>query len=380
MSQFNKATKVLGIIFSLVYLNVGFSAGERVSLMTYNLENLFDTIHDKGKEDWTYLPLSYKRSHPEVIQYCKSLKNKYYRKTCLKLDWSQETFRKKVEQLSKVIRSFDNGKGPDILVVQEVENLNALTQLKNIGLAGMGYQTVVVLEGPDKRGIDVGLISRFPLAEPPKIHIVDLSEVDPSEGYFSKKTRGILEVTLQIGESKVTVFGNHWSSQGNIDQARMVAAKTLYKAVLSQKNHPVIATGDFNTLPDDSPHGINEYLLDDARAVSFLDSEKERVGEGQWPHLPAGSHWYRGHWNSLDRIFVLKSAVDRREQCQIKNCLEVDWSSFDFYRPEFILRTLTIYNPDEREEVTYDNVPWRFDPKTGEGYSDHAPVVVKFQL
>ena len=44
-----------------------------ISVMTYNLENLFDTLHDKGKEDWTYLPLAVKKSSQVVQDYCRSL-------------------------------------------------------------------------------------------------------------------------------------------------------------------------------------------------------------------------------------------------------------------------------------------------------------------
>ena len=42
----------------------------RVSLMTYNVENLFDTVHDEGKDDYAYLPLSVKQAHPEYLATC----------------------------------------------------------------------------------------------------------------------------------------------------------------------------------------------------------------------------------------------------------------------------------------------------------------------
>ena len=42
----------------------------RVSLMTWNVENLFDTEHDAGKQDFAYLPLSVKRAHPEYLASC----------------------------------------------------------------------------------------------------------------------------------------------------------------------------------------------------------------------------------------------------------------------------------------------------------------------
>ena len=30
--------------------------GERIKVMTFNVENLFDTMHDEGKNDYEYLP------------------------------------------------------------------------------------------------------------------------------------------------------------------------------------------------------------------------------------------------------------------------------------------------------------------------------------
>src|SRR5690606_36364286 len=68
--------KITSIIFCsmLLFAQVSTQAREtsEVSVMAYNLENLFDTSHDEGKEDWTYLPLAFKCSSKQVQKYCQA--------------------------------------------------------------------------------------------------------------------------------------------------------------------------------------------------------------------------------------------------------------------------------------------------------------------
>ncbi|MBP3935471.1 MAG: hypothetical protein J6D44_16620, partial [Pseudomonas sp.] len=60
----------------------------RVSLMTWNVENLFDTEHDAGKDDFAYLPLSVKRAHPEYLASCTKIEVPAWRKECEENDWT----------------------------------------------------------------------------------------------------------------------------------------------------------------------------------------------------------------------------------------------------------------------------------------------------
>ena len=96
--------------------------------MAYNLENLFDEVND-GIRNETIIA-------PKILS-------------------------SKLVQISKGILQIQN-KGPDILIVSEVENLRVLKKL-NEQLKTAKYQTVELLDGDDERGIDVGIMSRFPL-------------------------------------------------------------------------------------------------------------------------------------------------------------------------------------------------------------------------
>ncbi len=103
------------------------------SVAFYNLENLFDTIHDAGKNDYEYLPDAPKR-------------------------WNTEKYVSKLKNLSKVISELSRDKvpeGPAVIGVAEAENRRVLDDLVGQpALASTGYR-VVHYEGPDKRGLIV---------------------------------------------------------------------------------------------------------------------------------------------------------------------------------------------------------------------------------
>jgi len=376
------------LTMAILFSSVGFTEETQekiISLMTYNTENLFDTEHDEGKTDYTYLPLAVKKASPKIMKYCKSMSNSYYRRDCLTMDWNQETLDRKINQIAKVILSYDNGNGPDIIVLEEVENINALRQLKNKGLRGHGYIEAVLIEGPDNRGIDVGIISRFKLDGEAKLNKVDLSVIERGSGRFSPNTRGILQATFKVGKNRLTVFGNHWSSQANIDQARVVAAQTLYEAALKVEDSAVVATGDFNTLEDDNPNGINLFLLNEDQEDSFYDAQdptKDLFSLSTLTGGEEGSHWYRGEWTYLDKIFLLKSTTLRGpgRTCGISRCIRPVWDSFKVHKPHFAVHDLRYIDRQTGQEVVHRGVPLRFDAKTGEGFSDHLPVVIKLKF
>ena len=115
----------------LLSLSVFAGNGPKVfSVMTYNVQNLFDNVHDEGKNDWEFLPLEWKKNSQEAQEYCQGVKNPYYKISCMAKDWNRQILRKKIENLSRVITSYDRGRSADIVVLQEVENINVLKLLR----------------------------------------------------------------------------------------------------------------------------------------------------------------------------------------------------------------------------------------------------------
>lgn len=322
------------------------SASNALTIMTYNVENLYDNIDDPETDDDTYLPLSAKGSASHRSK-CQQALKEHWRKECMEMDWTDEKIERKLKRLADVILQVKDGKGPDILIVQEVENLNILERLRVNHLKDGDYNPAILLEGPDKRGIDVGMISRLPLASRPRLHLVDLTKVAKEEGRPAGTTRGILEARFLLPDGKkLTVFGVHFPSQGSPTSYRKVAIEKLNALKKTRPYYEyVIAAGDFNiTSEEDAREGLFSKKLAEHWYVSHQLGCKDCQG----------THNYRGSWSFLDAILFSKNfkygawLVDK-ESIRIPN--------------------KSIY------QINHWGAPARFDQGVGQkGVSDHWPL------
>lgn len=374
-----------GNVYYLIFLIVTISTTNcfssyrpSFSVMTYNLENLFDSLHDEGTNDYTFLPIQRKSSDPDVRSYCASIRIPHYRKQCFELDWNENVVINKIQNIARAISISDNGRSPDIVIFQEVENINILRKLIQIGLASEGYHELILVEGPDTRGIDVAIISKIPLAGDVKYHEIDLSEAYPAEEKV-KTTRGILEATFKFKGNQFKVFANHWPSQSNIDLTRMIAAKKLLSVINSEKL-PSIVAGDFNTEENDKENPIKLLMVGDDKEFPLIDFEEKFFSEYDDGTFHRGTHFYRGKWSSLDKIFVPKAHFIGKENCKLNvKCLYPIWGTYRVVKFDFMMETEYLTNP-QTQEVKIVEIPKRFDPETGLGLSDHLPVLATFSF
>lgn len=308
-----------------------------ISLMQYNVENLYDTEHDAGTDDYTYLPLKTKRALGDHYHHCQGLGSRSRIERCLNLDWSESLVKQKIKNLSKVINSFS----PSILVLNEVENMKVLKQLADEGL-NQEYSHLVLIPGDDTRGIDNALISKYPV----------LWSRHHSIFHQGKKldTRGILEVALKVQDKTIVIFANHWPSQSNPTTERIAAAQTLQELAENVTADMVLAMGDFNVHDTDTPY---PYLS----MPDFIDIEL-LARANNFPLWP-GTHFDDGHWNSRDKIFWHKSSR-----------LSVNAQNYSIFAAPFL------FERNEKEEL----IPMTFDPKSGQGYSDHLPTTLTISL
>ncbi len=316
-----------------------------LSVMQYNAENFFDTTHDEGKEDWTYLPLVVKNSTPGFSENCHKLSTDFYVRECLSLDWNEARFTKKLLNVAQVIKSFDaTNKGPDIIVLQEIENTNVLNKIVTKGLDKLGYQATALIEGDDERGIDVGVISKYPIVAATRHPLIVNGR--------RMNTRGILEVTINVAGKKVVVFANHWPSQSNPTAERIASAQILASRAKAIQADLIIALGDFNTLSNERPSPF------DALRADFIDADPE--ARKVLPNLNAGTHFYKGEWSSLDHIFIFK-----------KSSIKPDFKTFQIMNRPFMLK---------RDQRSGQMIPNRFNFETAEGFSDHLPLALNFNI
>lgn len=334
--------------------------------MSYNVENLFDAIDDgEYQEDVTFLPLKVKKKWK--TNQC-SDKGGFYRKMCENLDWTQEKYEQKLQKISQVLLEYNDGVGADIIVLEELENKRVIEELWKKYLKIGGYNFPIHFESESYRGIDVGIISRFALKEPPLVHPVDLSDT-PAKHH---PTREIIEARFETKFGELRVAANHWPSQGNSVKARLKAATVLKKiSEEASLNHvPFIATGDFNTLPQEVPNPIANNIAD----IDLKNLKRPLVDLQHflYPNEAVGSYFYHGRWLPLDRFLVSKNLF---EEIGSKDL----FMSFEIFAPSYVLSEEYRVDP-KTGKIKPFFVPKRYNFFTGEGYSDHLPIVMNINV
>lgn len=346
-----------------------------VHVMVYNVENLFDTQHDEGKNDFTYLPKNFpgKKAECEKIDYAR------YRKECLKTDWSQTHLALKISQIEKVIAAYqkDHKVQPALLGLVEVENQNVVAQLAT----KLGYSKFVVSNSPDKRGVDVALLYH----ESSKLKLINSKElVIQGEHFKQRPTRNILEAQFLVGgKYKLFVYVNHWPSLGNPTEARLAAAQTLSERIrlLKEKDSSAhfMAIGDFNTIPENYPHPFHSFIFKDGLMndvhTSFMEDQK--IAWNIKNGFPPGTYFYakKMQWNLLDRIFYDANLKDTKG-------LELQHKSYQIFSKPF-MTTSYIYQQkgDYLAGSQVQNIPKRYQhhlsAPSKQGFSDHFPLVVQ---
>ena len=361
------------------YDYVTVAKSQEIKIMTYNVENLFDTVHDEGKNDYEFLPLSH------------SLKSRCYgpyKRLCLRRDWSPEVLRTKIHQLARVVES--SGSLPDVLGLQEVENIGVLQAFAD----RLGYQGVSLIEGPDQRGIDVAALYKEEKLQLLEQNAYSVSPINP-KGRATRATRDVLELVFKVKQNQrliLAVYVNHWPSQGtpnsgwkrrNAARAMMQAITQLHARYASFDVH-AMAIGDFNTLPEDRPHPFHSVLYA-AHApytmeypVGWYFRKHPQFASARKAHrkMPLGTYYYLRELrhNFLDRIFT-----GRRLHTGPLG-LRVLIESYRIVSPDFASHVAEAKVWSQRKRFT---VPLRYNGKVGtqaEGAADHFPVTVLLRL
>jgi endonuclease/exonuclease/phosphatase family metal-dependent hydrolase len=238
-----RAVKALGAAVGLI-LCCAASAGA-LSLMSWNVENLFDDVRN-GTE--------YREFNPARGQ------------------WNTESFLLRVRVLSEVVRRAVPG-GPDVLLLQEVENENALATLLDQGMKGMGYAWHVLVP---KKGLSatIAIVSRLPITR------VRTWTVRPWKR--GSPVRDILEAQIDAGGHTLYVFNNHWkaktegvkATEASRKDSAAVLAGRIREIQAADPAADIVAAGDLN-------ENVDEYAATGRRAVTALMPAEEEDGAGR---------------------------------------------------------------------------------------------------
>lgn len=323
-----------------------------VSIMTFNVENLFDTRHDPGKNDRTFLPLALKQTE-EHREACGKIEVEHWRNQCLYWDWNEQVLDRKLAVVAAAILQVGDGRGPDILALQEVENLGVLERLRTEYLAAAGYAPAVLIEGHDDRGIDVAFLTRLELAGHAALHQIPFD--DAAEERVAD-TRGILEATFRLpGGALLTGYAVHFPAPFHPTEMRVAAYEFLnrLRAALPD-DRAAFAAGDFNTT---SGENREQSMLERfARPNWIVVHERGNVG------VPGTSYYDRDDsWSFLDMI--LWSPAKHRG--------DAAWS----------LREDSVRVANRTPAQVEAGVrPARFELPGGSGVSDHWPLAADIEL
>ncbi len=240
-------------------------------IVSWNVENLFDTIDDAGFRDEEFLPEGERR-------------------------WSGARYSRKLNDVARVVAAMSDSCGvPDLIGLCEVENDSVLTRLTTRSpLRHFGYDYVIT-HSSDARGIDVALLfqpSRFRLLEQNIINV-------RAQGTQTRTTRDILYVkglvSTNHGADTLHVIVVHLPSKtgGRAgDKLRRQAATTLwdvadsimrnvrYEAAAGSQPR-IVVIGDFNATARDRIFRRCPLLIADDPAA-------------------AGTYCYRGFWQWID--------------------------------------------------------------------------------
>ncbi len=316
---------------------------KRISIMTYNVENLFDTLDDPKKNDETFLPKLNKNK--KIQKKCKQSGRRHWVKECLNTNWTKFKLNVKMKRLASVIKGYKS-LGPDILILEEIENINVLNMFNSKHL---GYKNVILLEGPDKRGIDVAILTRLDSVKKPKLHLQRFKNNSGQKSLSITPTRGILEAFLKLPNNEVLrVFGVHFPSQNSPTEKRKQAIQLLNK-LKSKGNYLSIAGGDFNIIQSES--FLYTKDLSKTWNVSHLIGCKNCKG----------SHYYhrKRTWSFLDALLFSKN---------FSKTWKVD------------IKSINIFNKIDVQNNKYGS-PKKFNMgKNQTGVSDHWPVVGEIYL
>ena len=258
----------------------------------YNLENLFDTFHDEGKNDYQYLPDGENA-------------------------WTDAKYQKKLYNMAHVIAAMkkDNKAWHTVLGVSEVENRHVLEDLVvEPEIAEANYQ-IVHYDGPDRRGVDCALLYRpdkMTVVESESIpftfedaHDIEFSMTPEEQAAF--RTRDILMVHGIIGDEHFAFYVCHLPSRigGKGQDLRARGGQIAYEhSIQMMQKYPgikCVIMGDMNDNPTDDSMNVwmrGKENIKDVGPEDYFSPFLSMYKAGY------STLYYRGEGNIYDCILV----------------------------------------------------------------------------
>jgi endonuclease/exonuclease/phosphatase family metal-dependent hydrolase len=275
----------------------------------------------------------------------------------------------KYDNLARVLAALNNGNGPDILALAEVEpndrtiellrdNLNA--RLKDPKLH---YKDFALKDPKGGRAIATAVLTRLPLLAN-RTHLL------------GRRLR-ILETHIEVQGHELVVIASHWTSRvsDKTGDGRDKYADQIYgdyKAMFTANPKVAfLACGDCNDNPDDDSVLKNLHAVGDRDKVRRSTAAEPflfNLMAKKWDDHEEMTHYYSGRKFVFDQIFVSPAMLGDHGWICVPDSVEIVANE----------HTTITQRSGRRLKI-----PFAFGNKreTGErGCSDHLPVTVRLKV
>ena len=235
-------------------------AQDSLTIISYNVENLFDCQHDTLKNDSSFLP--------DGMHH-----------------WTYYRYQTKLDRIAQVIVNISGWESAEMVGLCEVENERCLRDLC-YRLKRFHYK-FVHYESADKRGIDVAL-----LYDSTKVKILDSKPLRVD--LQGDVTRDILYVEALVGNQDTlhamvchlpSKLGGTAATEGKRNAAKQVIQQQVDSILRMQSEAKIVVMGD-----------MNSEVKDDLQGMSNMMIGCEKEGKG--------THKYKGIWSCLDQFYL----------------------------------------------------------------------------
>ena len=235
-------------------------AQDSLTIISYNVENLFDCQHDTLKNDSSFLP--------DGMHH-----------------WTYYRYQTKLDRIAQVIVNISGWESAEMVGLCEVENERCLRDLC-YRLKRFHYK-FVHYESADKRGIDVAL-----LYDSTKVKILNSKPLRVD--LQGDVTRDILYVEALVGNQDTlhamvchlpSKLGGAAATEGKRNAAKQVIQQQVDSILRMQSEAKIVVMGD-----------MNSEVKDDLQGMSNMMIGCEKEGKG--------THKYRGIWSCLDQFYL----------------------------------------------------------------------------
>jgi endonuclease/exonuclease/phosphatase family metal-dependent hydrolase len=275
----------------------------------------------------------------------------------------KEALENKLDRLCEVLlgKELNNGKGPDILAVAEIESQRAVELLrdalnKRLKDKNLHYKTVVYRDPQGGRSIATALITRVPVTGTPRL--------------LGRHLR-ILEVKLVENKHELTIIASHWTSRvsdsdgrGRSNYARLIH-DNYRDAYRKNANVDYLVCGDFNDNPNDEAVQKDLGAIGDLKKVLSLEKGDRPLLYNpffDFLKMNKGTHQHQGRNYVFDNICLSPGMLDG-DGWQYVNKSAAIVEKFNFRgRPD------RFGGPEDKR-------PWR-----NRGASDHFPVTIQMRV